>query len=195
MSVDPIAAALAVIAIALAIILYRLSRERKELTYSYVSLTSLLPEPVQAEGLELRYRGEIVRHPYILLMRISNTGNQPIASSDYESPITVELKPSTILSVEITRTNPEDMDAQVGRKSGSLVIEPTLLNPGDWLALKVILDNFPSSRVVRVESSEYELFASTVVQDGEVGRLFEPSHWALQPRRVPHQRLLQGCNM
>ena len=76
----------------LAIMVTLLLRERKHLDYEFISGTRLLAnEAIRIAGeLQLRFRNSIVKDPYLLLVRLINTGNRPLTEEDFEQPVRID---------------------------------------------------------------------------------------------------------
>ena len=90
----------------------------RHLDYEVVDIRRLLPRTgFQTRGeLEVLHDGEEVKAPYLVLLRVQNTGRAGIGKEDYQDrPIRVSLVrrklpsgkdiPSRILSVELSDTN------------------------------------------------------------------------------------------
>jgi hypothetical protein len=137
-------------AIVAAFWVYVRQRRRKELAYQIVSLSRLLqPETARIKRLQLTYDGSLVSDAYLFLIRLTNTGNEPIVRDDYETPILVCFSPSPIvLDVELIASSHPNMIAQLERRDGQVAVHGLLLNPGDYVALQILLDGQPDQWTV-----------------------------------------------
>jgi hypothetical protein len=150
----------------LTILIYRLQRQNKHLDYEIVSATPLiLGEATGIEALELRYKGELIENPYLLLFRLINAGNQPIVPDDYQEEICVRLnEPAQVLTAEITGASPGLSNAKVQADGCNAVVSKLLLNPGDWLAIKLLARQAPEQTKV-----EGRIAGVTAIRPYDVG--------------------------
>ena len=102
----------------------------------------LVPSRRFAGELEVVLNGETVDDPVIVSVRMVNTGDRAILSTDFHEPLAVQLLGSQrIVSATVTSSRPSDLKPQlsVDDDQSRVVISPTLINPGD-------LSSFKSSR-------------------------------------------------
>jgi hypothetical protein len=134
-----------VAAVIVAIAIYRLQRDRKNLDWDLISATKLLRDDASPiRDLELRYKGDIIANPYLLQLKFINTGNKPVTSEDYEHPLRVHIDTdSRILSAEVVESSQADMDAKISTLDQEATLQPLLLNPGDWVSCQILLDRPP----------------------------------------------------
>jgi len=96
----------------------------------------------------ITFDDEQVRRVHLVEVALTNTGNAPILSADFERPLRVSLEgDSRILTVEVTKTKPEELEPPVTFEPSRIEIGPLLLNPGDGLtaaALVADLEGSPS---------------------------------------------------
>lgn len=126
-------------------------RHKKELTYQIISEINLIKDPEldEAEEIKIFVKGLQVSAVSLLLLRIKNTGNQPIISTDYEEPIEISFH-NYILSHKIENVVPEDLKVNLPLKLespgtvdpsySSFNIEPLLLNSGDTIDISVLIE-------------------------------------------------------
>lgn len=142
---DPIwqfaGAVLALVAIAISVALYFAQRQRKDITYELLSNTPLLTVREKGLGqLQLTYNSVPVDNPRLAVIRLRNSGNVPIATTDYERPISFTFgEGATVLSSAITATSPDNLNVGVETKDNVVVLQPALLNPRDSLTLKLLV--------------------------------------------------------
>jgi hypothetical protein len=162
-----IGAIVGIVAIVITLVLYSLQRRRKALSYEIVSCEPLISKPGELEGnLQIVFGGQLVREVYLLIIKITNSGNQPIESSNYERSLTLSVDaPARILTAQITETNPPNLAPQL-LPDGSggwhnqlhpelaldtyvrtIPLKRTLLNPGDSFKIKMLLSEFTPSRL------------------------------------------------
>jgi len=161
-----IGAVVGIAAIVVALVLYSLQRRRKALSYEIVSCEPLISKPGELEGnLQIVFGGQLVRKVWLLIIKITNSGNQPIESTNYERPLTVSVDtPARILTAQITETNPPNLVPQL-LPDGSggwhselppalaldtdlriIQLRRTLLNAGDSFAVKMLVSEFSPGR-------------------------------------------------
>jgi hypothetical protein len=154
-----VAAIATVAAIPVTILVYRLSQERKRFDNEFISGVRLLAnEATRLAGeLELRFRNDIIKDPYLLLVRLINTGNKPLAEGDFEQPVRIELH-APVLSAWLAKSDPEELSPKVTWQDTKVEVAPTLFNKGDWVAFVVLTDGEPKEtsidiRIVGVKKS------------------------------------------
>lgn len=136
-----VAVVLAVLAIIISVLL---QRRKKALSYEIVSKTPVLSTAEEIAGkLQIRFQGESVQGVYLLVIRIINTGNIPIASSDYERPLSIHFyKETRVLTGEVSQSDPININAQIEVHDQSILIMPVLLNKGDSITIKALVSNY-----------------------------------------------------
>jgi len=108
-------------------------------------------------GLQVTFKGIAIDNPHLCTFTIRNSGNVPIKKDDYEQPITVGFVPGAqhprfpvrIVAFEPAGKDPESLRPSVTlSQEGTMIFEPMLLNPGDSVTLRVLLDQcFDRERV------------------------------------------------
>jgi len=137
-------AALALLTILATFYLFWLQRQRKSLSYEVISSTNLLSisETIK-DTLEVRRNGVPIPGLHLIVIRLTNTGNVPITTTDYETPITFSFKEAGIvLEAQITTTRPKNIKATMEFDPTSVRLSPSLLNPKDSIELKILLTRF-----------------------------------------------------
>jgi hypothetical protein len=162
-----VGAAAGVLALGVPVVLHLLQCRRKALTYDIISSISLTgPVEEWGENLQIEFGGKQVCQVYLLLVKFSNSGNQPIRSNDYERPLNLSIEaPARVLTAQVTGTNPSNLlpdllpDGAGGWSSklapelaleSELRIVPlksALLNPGDSYTIKVLVSQFTPGRL------------------------------------------------
>lgn len=135
-----VAIAAAVVATALSILIYRWQKARKRISWQLTANNRLLTVSEELDQkLEVRYEGIPVKDVSVLLVRISNTGNQPVTALDVERPIAIMTGiASKILSVAVVEVEPPSLRPIIVLSESSVSIEPILLNVQDSITLKLI---------------------------------------------------------
>lgn len=139
-----VGAILAIAAIAVTIVVYLLQRNRKSLSYEIVSNNSLLTVREELEGkVKITYEDTPVKNVQLIVMKIINTGNVPITPSDFVRPLQFIFDEQTrILSSEVTKKEPKNIDAHITIDKNSFRLEPTLLNGKDSITIKSLVYDF-----------------------------------------------------
>jgi hypothetical protein len=159
---------LALVPILASAILRFWQRPRKELSYrvlSHAPLTSVPDEPETT--LQVLPEDAQVRAVDLVFVRLANTGNVPVLPTDYEREVRFAFgDAATVLTAEVVETNPDDIEASVRPIGGTIVLEPLLLNGGDFVTIKALVSQsdalvVPHGRVVGVKHIELELGIGT----------------------------------
>ena len=129
------------VAIIVTIVLYRTQRRRKALSYEIISRTPLLSIGDEIKGkLQILFDGKPVQDIHLIVLKIINSGNVPIVSTNYERPVNLSFgENSWILTAEVSETDPEDLRATVNIENAKVALEPVLLNGGDSITLKLLV--------------------------------------------------------
>lgn len=127
-------------------------RDKKEITISVVSKTILISPKNKtiSDKLEIKYDGRDIKSLVSLVFRVENTGNVPIASSDYEEPLKISFGEKIL---EHSVANPTSIGPTPYFKQFSplsdqdtpltfLEIEPLLINQGESFVVSVLLPEF-----------------------------------------------------
>lgn len=154
-----VGAVLAVAALVASFVIYQLQRSRKGITYDILSRTNVLTIREELEGkLQVLYEGEPAKSLTLMVLKVWNSGNQPILASDFERPLSFCTgNASRLLSAAVTQVEPAELLIDVAVAENILTVKPTLLNPGDAVTLKLLVRDSgsvlcPDARVVGVKS-------------------------------------------
>jgi hypothetical protein len=116
------------------------SHEERELSYNIVSTidTSSL-KSVHLPTVQLSYDGENIERGGIITFRVTNTGDIPIYSKEFDGPIKIYLDPESLfIGATVVNTTPVHLKASVSLNEGSIEIAPLLLNSGDKITIQAI---------------------------------------------------------
>jgi len=147
------------VGVTVTITLWMLNLRRKELSFEILSDTPLitLKEEVK-DKVEISFHGQPVHDVHLVQVRITNSGNVPIRSADYEGRLSIAVpEGSRILMAEVVETHPQQLEKRVRSEAngGSLieetednavVIRPILMNNRDWLTVKMLVTN-PAGKI------------------------------------------------
>jgi len=154
-----IGAVASIIAVILSVIVYLLTRKKKALSYEVLSEYSLISIADEIKGnLQVLYGGNPVENVHLLLVKFLNSGNVPITTSDFERPITLQLRgESKVLSAERVKASPDNLRVSLKVEDKVVTVEPALMNGGDFFTTKVLIGQYSGSfdidaRIVGVKS-------------------------------------------
>lgn len=139
-----------IIACVTSVIIYFLQKHKKEISYDILSKTSLLTSKEKVEGkIKILYNEEEVQNVNFLEIKILNTGNISIPSSDYERPLRFIFETEAkILSAEIIKSEPESLTTVLNITQNEMVVQPVLMNSKDSMTLKAIVSNATDGEII-----------------------------------------------
>jgi hypothetical protein len=88
----------------------------------------------------MSHDGRFAIEPWIIVLRVANTGNVPIQADDFVVPLSVTFPVGELLSAEITGLHPRELAASLRTDHQSVTLEPCLLNPSDLIEIQCLLD-------------------------------------------------------
>lgn len=201
---DPIwqfvGALLTLATIAAAVLIFRAQRNKKSLSYKVISDTKLLTVDEEIAGeVEIVYGGTPVKNVNLCLLKIVNDGNVPVASADYERPLSFRFGDTCqILSAKIVNQSPQNLQPQSRYDATRFYLEPLLLNRKDSLTVKLLIAQYdsivePDARIIGIRevqkvkdrsrlTSSILILALSIVAVVVVIRAFNASSfWGLGP--------------
>jgi len=140
-----VGAAFGFAAIIVSIVLYRTQRRRKALSYDIITFpTPLLSVDNEVKGkVQVLFDGNPVQDVYLVTLEFINSGNVPIVPADYVRRVSVSFGESArILTCEVVKTDPDNLEASVDIEATRVALEPVLLNSGDAITLKFLVSGF-----------------------------------------------------
>lgn len=157
-----VGAVLAAIAIVIAVFFYYRQRKRKRLSYQILANTPVLTVDEQIRGkLKVSYEDIPVQNLKLLLLKFINTGNLPIATGDFERPLSISFdSEAKILSSEVIASSPSDLSPSISATTHRIALSPLLLNPKDNFTIKALVSEHQgpfsvTARIVGVERVAY----------------------------------------
>lgn len=127
-----------VIGVALTYVSYRSQRNRKRMEFLVLSNQRLLTSRV-AGDLDVAFNGETVEDPSIVVLRMVSTGDKAILKTDFHSPLAIVIKGARrIVTASVAAKRPRDLDLTMTSEGNRVVIEPTLINPEDFLEIQIL---------------------------------------------------------
>jgi hypothetical protein len=164
-----VGAILAFTAIVVAVVIYYNQKQKKRILVEVITSVPLIRGGGAIDGLEIKFKGEIVDSAIISIFKISNIGNTPIPATDYESPIEIKYEDGTkALSANVISSSPENIPANITHNENSARVTPHLLNQGDSVIYRVLLTGVDGSfrvigRVAGVKHIERQKPILTIV--------------------------------
>jgi hypothetical protein len=139
-----VGAVFAILAVAVAIFLYLRQRQRKELSYEFVYRAPLVSIEESVKGrVKILLDDKPVQDICLVAVRILNSGNLPIIPADYERQVSLCFSENTqVISAEVSETKPKSLQATVSVENTKVVLAPVLLNSGDSITLKMLVNQF-----------------------------------------------------
>lgn len=162
-----VGALLAMVAIVVSIFIYVRQKPRKRLRVERVTGVPLVRGSSQGiDGLQVSFKGKPLTGASIVIAEISNSGNHPIQSNDFETPICLVFEQQTeLLAASVLETQPAGIPAFAEIKGSSAILAPLLLNPNDTVVLRILLaegvsEFKPFARIAGVSTIESRLSVS-----------------------------------
>jgi hypothetical protein len=133
---------LAILAICVTIGLFLAGRRRKRLSYLLLDTRVLgVHEAVNPSRVQILFDGAAVTEVRLLIITVNNSGNEPIRVDDFERPLRFSWpEPARILTAEVAEVSPESLQPTINAGVNEIVVDPLLLNPGDWLRIKILIN-------------------------------------------------------
>ncbi|SMF67214.1 hypothetical protein SAMN02745866_04296 [Alteromonadaceae bacterium Bs31] len=133
-----------ILALLVAYLGYRIQSKKKSLCYKF-KISPILTYSVRDEHrskLKLVYDGEEVKFPKTIDVEIKNNGQIPVSSTDFYSPINVQLpNECKIMGSSVVGSSPENLDVAYTVLDNGLSFTSKLLNPGDWFSCRFTVDH------------------------------------------------------
>jgi hypothetical protein len=128
------------VSIGIATAIALVQRRSKRLAFEVLSRTQLVGTSGDIPELDVSFRGERVTNVEVIDLRILNTGNLAVSSSDYERPIRVSFgAESSVLTAEVVRVHPTSLRMACQPDGDGFVLEPVMLNGGDWVRVRTLV--------------------------------------------------------
>lgn len=141
---------LGTITIILTVIFFFVQQQRKEISYEIAQQTSLFSINEQVSGeIQVLFNEKPVENLHLIVVRLHNTGNIPVVRTDFDQPITITFQDgSEIISAEVLSEESLDVMAEVTISQNEIAIEPALINGGESIKIKAIINNYREGVIV-----------------------------------------------
>lgn len=135
----------AVLAILVTVFFSLRSERTKEVSISLLAKRPLLSvdSTNPRNGLEVKLKGSVVAAPWLVSMRVENTGGLPIEERDIESPLRLFFQGGKPISAEVQTSSDKSISFNTSFSDDSVIISHKLLNPGDWIGIDVLFEGEP----------------------------------------------------
>lgn len=133
---------LSIAGIVVTVVFFFAQRSRKSMS-CYITFNSKLFSIRREAQDKLRvfYEGKPVSNLRLLVLRIQNTGNQPILTQDFDEPIGFTFNEGiNIIDGEIGSTKPDNLRINLTKVDKELLLSPILFNPGDYVEVNLLID-------------------------------------------------------
>lgn len=120
--------------------IWRADLSSRSLQVRLVSQVALEPDiSGSIEGLQISISGVPLKAPYLSVIELSNNGDKPIPSADFEAPLEILVTDGALVwRAEVTETRPKDIEVDLSLDPVVIEIKPLLINPNDAITLSVL---------------------------------------------------------
>lgn len=135
---------LALIAILVTYLLFKKQQKITELSYTEEISSLFNVKDVIKSDLKVYYKEELVKSMHLVKIKLMNTGNTDIASSDFEQELNIMFNDgSEIMNVQITEITPDSLEINYDiQKRNNLIFTPLLLNTKDGFLIQSLIRNY-----------------------------------------------------
>lgn len=137
-----VGALLALLGVFVAIYLYWLQRQSKELAFGLLS--SRRPLSIADElssRVTVQLDGSPVGNLHLLVFGLKNSGHRAVLPEDFAKAFSIAFDDGKVVSAEIASQYPKNLGAQLTVQERRVELLPVLLNPGDQLLVQILLSS------------------------------------------------------
>jgi hypothetical protein len=118
-------------------------RKRKSLSIEIIDGSKLIQlDHIIPDHIKIACDGELLENPHLTLIKITNDGDLPIKSSDYEAPIEIAFAyHARLLNATLVETKPALLPVAYRRTERAISLKPVKLKKGDSILLKLIVSD------------------------------------------------------
>lgn len=152
-------------------IVFFVAQQYKSLAYEILAETDLVTVKDELKDkLQILFEKVTVRNVSLLIIKIVNNGSVPIASTDFERPLKLLFKESSrVLDAQTVEVKPDSLRPQLGHQENQITLEPLLLNSGDYITIKAVVEQYQSplevtARIIGVKSINQILPTETNIE-------------------------------
>lgn len=127
-------------AIGATFLVYFWQRDRRELAFGTFYQAPLLGVSEElAKRVQISFDGQAISNLQLVVLALKNSGNRAITKSDFERDLRIDMGVGvSILSADVTKQSPPNLAAQVQAHHNHIVVSPLLLNPKDYVLVKLL---------------------------------------------------------
>jgi hypothetical protein len=118
--------------------------DTKKLEYEVLRSTKISKldtnDPLSSE-LQLKFKGNEIPNGTQTTIAIINSGQVPVKREDFDTPINIDIEDSKVLSSQVIKTYPDNLDASISHTENRVTIKPLLLNPRDYILVSLLTDD------------------------------------------------------
>lgn len=145
-----------VVAVYYAAISYRSQRNVRQLEYIVLQSAAVLDTTISTL-LSVAFRGTEVKQPSVAIMRIVNTGNKSILSSEIHAPMAIVLAGTQrIVASVVTCAKPAGLEVTTEIEGDRVVLSKTLINPEDLIEVQILSAGRPTDISFQARISDLE---------------------------------------
>lgn len=124
-----------------AVWIFRAQRTRRELSFGVLSARTLISvHNSLTSRVNVTLDGRSVQDVSLVVFALKNSGNVPIQPADFQRSIFFRFASSTsLLSVEVARRSPPNLEALLVVDGDVASLSPTLLNPGEHVVFQALI--------------------------------------------------------
>ncbi|TAA11979.1 hypothetical protein EA658_12535 [Pseudoxanthomonas winnipegensis] len=135
-----IGAVLALAGIVAAILIFIMQREVRELSAGFLVKKHLISvSDSVSDRISIRLDGRDIENLKIYSYGFKNSGNVEIRPNDFEKSVSLTIGDGAeIVEFSVAKVNPPALDPIVSGDKSKILIDPLLLNPGDYFVVDVL---------------------------------------------------------
>ena len=151
-------ATLTITGLILAAIYFFANRKKRKLTYQIITRSRIISAKGDLAGkVTILFNDKAVQEVGLFQIKITNVGNVPILTKEYERPIMFVALPGTrFLEASIVETKPPTLQPSITVTERTATLSPTLLNARDSIEVKLLIADFDGKFAIdeRIEGVE-----------------------------------------
>jgi hypothetical protein len=135
--------------------------------------------------LQIKFKGNEIPNGTQTTIAIINSGQAPVKREDFDTPINIDIEGGKLLSSQVIKTHPGNLDVSISHTEDRVTIKPLLLNPRDYILVSLLTDNKAEvsrlhariagiNTIEEITANPSEVFAIKHIRPGdETGTTFE----------------------
>ena len=129
-----------ILAVFVAIFIYYLQSQRKELAFGILSSQELLTVSQEiAQRVQITFDSIAIKQLHLVNIGIKNSGDKPILKEDFSRNFEIDINgKGKVLLAETIKQFPTYLEVNIIATDSKIEINPLLLNSGEYLVIKVL---------------------------------------------------------